>query len=377
MHTEERELSIDTETGLQDFLQCTKELYAALVAMAESQTATNPQVAAQLTQAEETYHRVRDVVAVCQRSLALGIPLNEVLITEIQTHYNTIATLYDLFAESRGEEVQEVPATVDTETFLAAAVTLSEKGKALLERYHDILAVPVGKDELSLARFYYDQLVAEAKRAEVTLNSVEMQRPLIAESPSLQESVTKTLESIDSALNTLDKELDRFFEPEDASVPATNMADVQSAAIERKDKRQSLFAPYIHTVLLDERYAAFLKERFHSPTQFEALLKREVEKIEAPSKFDVLLGVAHASAFEFLREMTLGEIADFERYPREEIRSELLRRNISYEVYVDWMHLLADMQTVLAAPPHISFGELFVRAEIELLLYEQSVTDSL
>jgi hypothetical protein len=86
------------------------------------------------------------------------------------------------------------------------------------------------------------------------------------------------------------------------------------------------------------------------------------------------MGIRHASAFLFLKDMSLEDIFAFDHSPRVVIRGELAAKNIPYELYVEWMYILSDIQSVLEAPLHVSFGELFVRAELELLLHEQSTT---
>jgi hypothetical protein len=232
-------------------------------------------------------------------------------------------------------------------------------------RYEDLAVVPSEKDELSIARFYYGQLKELAKEVAATSASIEQQKATLELSASLQATVTKSLEELDTKLNSLDKELDRFFEPD----------DTQEEASPEKQKsrtgRKSEFSAIVDRVLLDRRYATFVEKKFHTKTQFELQLAREVARIEAPSKFDMFLGVRHESAFLFLKNMKLEDIIEFDHAPRVVIRGELAAKDIPYELYVEWMYIMSDIQSMLEAPLHISFGELFVRAELELMLHEQ------
>jgi hypothetical protein len=372
---EQRELRIDTEAGLREFLSHTKELYSALVAAAESHTEQSEMVAAQLSQAETSYHRIRDTIDLCVRSLSLGIAVNDVLIDEVQELYNEIATLYDLFVieseENSMSPVVPAEAPEGIAVFLEVAKTLAEKASVLLLRYEDISTVEGKTDELNIAKFYYNQLVHEAERAAATARMVETEQLAILNGEALQASVKETLEGINTSLDKLDKELDRFFEPEeDDTLRPIHHGALDASTHTRKD-RPTEFSLFIDVILLDARYAEFLKERFHSRSQFETFLKREVEKVEAPSKFDKMLGVVHASAFSFLKDQTLEDIIAFDSLPRQQIKETLSELDIPYEVYVEWMYILADIQSVMQAPGYVSFGELFVRAELELLILER------
>jgi hypothetical protein len=382
--TEHKELRIDTEEGLREFLQHTKDLYNGLVDAVEAQG--TEAATAQLQQAAQAFNQACDVTEMGLHSLALGISLNDLLVSEIQDRYNDLATLHDLFVIEVAHEVEEevfekeevvVPPTVILEssnTFVVAATTLAEKARVLLSRYEDLAVVPAEKDELSIARFYYGQLQGLAKEVTATTAAIEQQKPTLEISAALQASVTKTLEELDTKLNALDKELDRFFEPE--VVPVVEKKDLsneQASTESQKARsgRKSEFSAIVERVLLDRRYATFVEKRFHTKTQFELQLAREVARIEAPSKFDMFLGIRHESAFLFLKNMSLEEITAFDHAPRVVIRGELAAKDIPYELYVEWMYIISDIQSVLQAPLHISFGELFVRAELELMLREE------
>jgi hypothetical protein len=381
--TENKELRIDTDEGLREFLQHAKDLYGALIEAASSSVLTSTEPAAKLAQSEVAFRRVCEVTEMCLHSLALGIPLNDVLVTEIQERYNDIATIYDLFEieavpEPIEEELPSVKSLVleHSDTFVVAANTLAEKARVLLIRYEELSVVPVQKDELSIARFYYGQLTELSKEVAATAEAIALQKPILDVSATLQTNITKILEELDTKLNALDKELDRFFEPEEITLPKADLSNEQASKEKQVERtgRTSEFSKIVERVLLDSRYATFVEKRFHTKTQFELQLTREVAKIEVPSRFDILMGIRHASAFLFLKDMSLEDIFAFDHSPRVVIRGELAAKNIPYELYVEWMYILSDIQSVLEAPLHVSFGELFVRAELELLLHEQSTT---
>jgi hypothetical protein len=265
------------------------------------------------------------------------------------------------------------------DNFVKAARTLTEKAKVLLERYEDITAVKTVKDELNIGEFYYLQLAELAKEVGTTAEVIGQQKDAIETSLPLQSHMTKILQTLDTKLDSLDKELDRFFEPEEispVSIPEPKQKSNHERTHATRTEHKSEFSTILDRVLLDHRYAKFISERFHSRAQFEAQLRREVERIEAPSKFDILLGVRHPSTFSFLVDRTIEEIVAFDHAPRVVIRGELAAKDIPYEIYVEWMYILGDIQSVLQAPAHITFGELFVRAELEVMLIEQIDTDA-
>ena len=376
--TEHKELRIDTEEGLREFSQHTQELYEALVSAVE--TRTTEAATLQLQQAKQAFDRAHTVTQMGLHALALGIPLNDLLVEEIQDRYNDLATLYDLFVIEIVPDIETKTLTPTTEglvssdTFVLAATTLAEKARVLLARYEELAVAPPEKDELSLARFYYGQLQELSKEVAITATHIEQQKATLEVSAALQATVTKNLEELDTKLNALDKELDRFFEPEEVSeVEKKDLSNEQASPEKQKARtgRKSEFSAIVERVLLDTRYATFVEKHFHTKTQFELQLAREVARIEAPSKFDMFLGVRHESAFLFLKNMSLEEIIAFDHAPRVVIRGELAAKDIPYELYVEWMYIMDDIQSVLQAPLHISFGELFVRVELEMMLHEQ------
>jgi hypothetical protein len=121
-------------------------------------------------------------------------------------------------------------------------------------------------------------------------------------------------------------------------------------------------------VIAIPKYKNILKAHFSSPATFEAALRREVYRVEAPSRLDSLLGVKHASAFVFLKGMTLADIDEFDgQKNRENIRFDLKQSNVPYETYMNWVAAIPYMEALTDSHDDMLFGELFIRSEIELL----------
>lgn len=129
-------------------------------------------------------------------------------------------------------------------------------------------------------------------------------------------------------------------------------------------------APLIISALKDVRYRTFVEHAFTSASEFETSLMRRVNEIETPSKLDSVLGIEHKSAFHtFLRDQTIAEIERFDQQPREQLRQQLIEKDIEYEVYVEWMEGFYDMLQMVRIPTSMKFGELFIRAEMEELMH--------
>ena len=81
--TEHKELCIDTQEGLREFLQHTKDLYNSLV---DSIEASGTEAATlQLQQAAVAFSQACSVTEMGLHSLALGISLNDLLQAQLQS----------------------------------------------------------------------------------------------------------------------------------------------------------------------------------------------------------------------------------------------------------------------------------------------------
>lgn len=319
---------------------------------------------------------------------------------------------------NEGDEVETVQFSEQKEK----AETLVERAEELLEKYKEIHEVTSPDAVLNIGQHYYRQLVATAERAKATLTSISTKLEKNDKITELvEEHIEDALDEIHENLTQLDKGLSGFFETEMSDeqvsenakvssgtlevvkteeaeakpvpivvikkpepVPPAPKPSVKPAAIynetirptvERKEKvLKGEWGAIIEKVLGIPRYKNFVSYTFTSPAQFEAMVRREINRIEAPSKFDSVFGFTNKSAFhDFLRDMTIKEVAEFDALPREQIRNELMQKDIKYEVYLDWVDSLNSMLTITHAHPNLTFGEVFIRAELETLIQHEEL----
>lgn len=218
--------------------------------------------------------------------------------------------------------------------------------------FPDILAVDNSPEKKSNGKLGVVASAVETDTAHVAINVVPLLKPIsqLERLPSAQVSNPKAL------LETPRK---------------PGNATLSSLSSRAESKRVSELSLYIKTVLRERVYNLFITEKFDSPVQFEALLRREISKVEAPSRLDSVLGIHHGSAFfEFLHDKTIAELEQFDKQPHATIRQTLGVLNVPYEVYVAWMQDFALMKPLAGSQSKMLFGELYVRAEIELLMDE-------
>ena len=239
-------------------------------------------------------------------------------------------------------------------------------------------------DEVAAMQASYDQifsLLDEVVEETVTLPSVEM----VLESDQKNGSYTGRLGVTQSVNETLPDILSiRIVQPlaTDISPEQTQSAPVlptpprfiehqplPSQNVRQESVRKTPLSPFVIKVMRDPEYQSFLQQTFASPVSFEAHLRREINVIERPSKLDSVLGIKHTSAFfGILFNKTIRELEEFDAQPSVHIRQILAQKDIPYEVYVQWVrefHLIKDLAD---RKPNMSFAELFIRAEVEVLL---------
>ncbi|MBP6923962.1 MAG: hypothetical protein KBC62_01140 [Candidatus Pacebacteria bacterium] len=292
---------------------------------------------------------------------------------------------------------------------------LIEQAEALLAKYQEINEVVSPDAVLNVGQHYYKQLVITTDRARTTFKSI---REYLDRDDKVTELTSEHFEDavdeISDNLIQLDKGLGGFFE-KDEEIPLVNIdikrqptgaievakeAETEEKivpitlvkkpeliasnpprpkaihnsptkpSIERVERAyKGEWGGVIEKVLAIPRYGKFVAYNFPSVAQFEAMVRREIQGIEAPSKFDSAFGFAYKSAFyDFLRSMTVKEVVDFDSQSRDVVRAKLQERDIKYEVYLDWIDSLNSMIDITHAHPTITFGELFIRAELETLL---------
>ena len=126
--------------------------------------------------------------------------------------------------------------------------------------------------------------------------------------------------------------------------------------------------------LRDVRYQQFIDNHFSTLDDLEISFLRRVQQIEMPSQFQMLLGEKTESAFHtFLKDMKTNDVEAFNRQKPEIKRQTLKAKNIQYETFFDWMGIYDQMKNQVRVRPDMTFGELFVRNEIEELISVMNV----
>lgn len=353
--------------------------------------------------------------------------VEELVITEVPVEKEVVVPVMPIIstppqeaiAESEESEVDVIPEEekVIENSMLGAlkekAEALIDRAEHLLSKYQEITEAASTDAVLNVGQHYYKQLGVTAERARTTLENIKQHSDKEGKVTELiAEHLEDSIDEISDNLDQLDKGLGGFFEkseevslldtkktangaievvkaeePEEKIVPITLVKKLEpevpivrkNSAIHNATMRPPVerveqafrteWGGVISKVTAIPRYKNFIAYTFPSPVQFEAMLRREIQRIEAPSKFDAVFGFNYKSAFyDLLRTMTVEEISKFDSQPRDVIRKTLDDRDIKYEVYLDWIDSLHSMLTLTHAHPNVTFGELFVRAELETLL---------
>ncbi len=384
---EEKELSIDTPQGLQEFLRFVEDVYRDFVVALQQTSGAEVMVNGDLLAVETARRRAEELVAHYTKVLEFGGEIFEENIAELQTEYDTIASAYDRLTKStfpptvtdESEIPQHTQAGLDVT--LDRARMLAVHADELVYEFSELETAKASTPELKLGKLLYEQLKLTAS---TTLRKVEevQQFGTITSPEDLLRVATRIdadLDELTTTLKQLQTSLLRFFETEDFAdqTPDRKNAAEAMKKHERAAKlfdQQSIFTEVLSRLLKDTDIRSILQERYSSPAAFEAALKREVYRVEAPSKLDALLGVTHASAFSFLKDMTLVSIDEFDSQPRDHIRALMLQRDIPYEMYMAWIQAMPYLESYVDAHDEMSFLELFVRSEIELLRVESERT---
>ncbi|MEN9920544.1 MAG: hypothetical protein RL538_437 [Candidatus Parcubacteria bacterium] len=129
----------------------------------------------------------------------------------------------------------------------------------------------------------------------------------------------------------------------------------------------------VDRILEIPRYKQFAARTFNSKAHLEVTLRREIQKIETAQTsgfFYETFGYKYANTFDvFLSTMTSPEIFEFDTQPYAVKKEVLAQKNVKYETYLAWVDMMAEMFELTHAHKDITFGELFVRSELEELMY--------
>ncbi len=317
--------------------------------------------------------------------------------------------------------IKPLEAIISEEAFSAAiktATTLHERAKALLEKYESAAKNHPDTGTFNAMAYFYEELKTSAVRVEAIANMLSHAGTKdnldVLEFQHFEDGLQEVSENLDQLEIGIEKLINPTAEEEGGEIeaaiaapikPATGALSIgheekeyQTITIERpaplvpppaptekprainarlevpirskeKRERQSTLAPFVDRALRDRRYAAFVEETFSEPFAFELELHRHINEIENPSRFNKVFGFTHESAFHsFLKDLTIAEIDSFERQPNAQIRERLLDMNIEYETYVRWLDAFYEMIQTFRVPTSMTFGELFVRSELEDLM---------
>lgn len=120
------------------------------------------------------------------------------------------------------------------------------------------------------------------------------------------------------------------------------------------------------------KYHRFIIEHYSSTKAFERILDATITQIESETidQIEKWLGDLPASAFSFLKDMTVSEALSFSDRPYEKVAADLAKENVKYETFASWRDLLGEMLSMLPNGKNMRFGELFAVWMIELAMQE-------
>ncbi len=118
------------------------------------------------------------------------------------------------------------------------------------------------------------------------------------------------------------------------------------------------------------KYIRFIAENYSTPGGFERILDATITKMEASTidHIEKWLGDLPASAFHYIKDMTLVELAEFSDSGFVAIKEELQKQNVKYETFVLWQDLVDEMVQVIPPQPTMKFAQLFTLWMAELAM---------
>jgi hypothetical protein len=366
----EEELTIDSVHGLKSFLSYVEDAYQACLAQAAVSDA--PATASVVSHLEAVHAEINALVTRYVKILDWGGEISVDQAELLQQFYNQIIEAYDTLTEAQQQSPKAALINqVETATFLL------ERGVRLLENFSEIQTTTLSSPTIQAGKESYAALQQNCTDAKIIFDAIEgtVHTATLEDATMIATNQAEGLADIERTFDVLEKNLTTLFESgalEEAPAQVVPVRDQRGNRTQSKEV-QTLFGPYINNVIAQQTYATVVKETFSSPSAFEASLRREVYRVEAPSKLDALLGIKHGSAFLFLKDMTLAEIDVFDgQKNRQDIRARLQQENIPYEIYMNWMEAIVYMESLVQSTDEMTFGELFVRSEVELLLHAKN-----
>lgn len=127
------------------------------------------------------------------------------------------------------------------------------------------------------------------------------------------------------------------------------------------------------TYLIAQKYRQFILENYSSTKSFEQILDATVTKMEAGTidHIERWLGDLPASAFYYIKDMTLLELAKFSDQGYDKIKATLKEENVKYETFVLWQDLIDEMVQIIPAQPSMKFAQLFALWMVEIAMQDR------
>lgn len=382
--SQEKELSIDTPEGLAEFLRFIEDAYGDFVVALQHTHGAEVMVSGDLLKVETARSKAVELVSHHTKILEFGGELYQEDIEELQSLYDIIAAAYDRLTQAGRDVVpsEEAYAAIEEtgglDATLERAKILAVHIDELVYEFSELETAKITTAELKLGKLLYEQLKTVAKSALGKVEEIEQLTVMASPQEILHIAgrIDGDLDSLTETAAQLQKSLLRFFNTDAFQDQTPERKNLEEKA--KKDERAaklfdqpSIFTDIVKVLLKETENRTILQERHSSPAAFEASLKREVYRVEAPSRLDALLGVKYTSAFSFLKDMTLVQIDTFDGgQSREQIREILQEKNIPYETYMAWIQAMPYMESLVVAHDDMTFMELFIRSEIEMLRNE-------
>ena len=126
------------------------------------------------------------------------------------------------------------------------------------------------------------------------------------------------------------------------------------------------------TYLTAPKYKHFIEKNYSSTANFERIIDATITDIESSTidQIEKWLGDVPASAFGFVKEMLIFELAAFANRPHEAIVADLQRENVKYETFAQWRDLVDEMLELVEGGEKMKFGQLFVHWMAEIAMKE-------
>jgi hypothetical protein len=297
--SQDKELSIDTPAGLVEFLRFLEDVYRDFVVALQHTHGAEVMVDGDLMKVETARSKAAELVAHHIKILEFGGELYQEDIEELQSLYDVIVAAHDKLTQTpravtlNEETYAAIAETGGLDATLERAKILAIHIDELVYEFSELENAKITTAELKLGKLLYDRLKTAAEAALTKVDEVE-QLSVIASPQELlhvAEKIDADLDSLTETVTQLKKSLLRFFEADSFQDQTPERKNLEEKA--KKDERAaklfdqpSIFTDIVKILIKEEENRSVLQERYSSPAEFEAALKREVYRVEAPSRLD-------------------------------------------------------------------------------------------